>query len=388
MTRHPLRIALILLVVAATALALRFATREDATRPVLTAPASGPTTCRTPSATGPVPAPSAASLAGVRVPGATSIDTRGLLPGPVVESADGSAWAIVGTSNAGAIGGRVARIDAERTTISTVTTVVDGCDASALAAGPDGIWVGTCDARAPAGSTSGAELVRIDPVDGQVRSRVTLPGTCVASVAVAGGSVWATNAATIDAPQRLWRLDVSTGAVDEPVALGADETITGLAATSDAVWTSRRTRAGDRIVRSDARSGADTTSFATGPGRVVGVLDGTLWVLDVRAGALVGRVSSSGTITSTVPAANVQSVGVGPSGVWLQQADRGSLTITLSRISDAAAGASPVVSFTGAGPDRTGLPFLGILSATSRGLWFASQDRLFLLAAPSTAVAR
>ena len=265
MTRHPLRIALVLLVVAATALALRFATREDATRPVLTAPASGPTTCRTPSATGPVPAPSAASLAGVSVPGATSIDTRGLLPGPVVESADGSAWAIVGTSNAGAIGGRVARIDAERTTISTVTTVVDGCDASALAAGPDGIWVGTCDARAPAGSTSGAELVRIDPVDGQVRSRVTLPGTCVAGVAVAGGSVWATNAATIDAPQRLWRLDVSTGAVDEPVALGADETITGLAATSDAVWTSRRTRAGDRIVRSDARSGADTTSFATGP---------------------------------------------------------------------------------------------------------------------------
>jgi hypothetical protein len=38
-----------------------------------------------------------------------------------------------------------------------------------------------------------------------------------------------------------------------------------------------------------------------------------------------------------------------------------------------------VTAFTGPGPDRTGLPFLGTLSATTGGAWLATQDHLFLV---------
>jgi hypothetical protein len=70
--------------------------------------------------------------------------------------------------------------------------------------------------------------------------------------------------------------------------------------------------------------------------------------------------------------------------VWFEQASPASLTITVGRIG-ADDAPTAVTTFTGPGPDRTGLAFLGTLSATAHGAWLASQDHLFLLGASRSA---
>ena len=112
---------------------------------------------------------------------------------------------------------------------------------------------------------------------------------------------------------------------------------------------------------------------------MLGIVDGTLWTQDLTEPAIVGRDAASGSPTVTVPVADLRLAAVGASGVWFETAATGSLTVTVGRV-DAVGAVTVVVSYTGAGPDRTGLPFLGTLTATARGAWVATQDRLFLVA--------
>jgi hypothetical protein len=96
--------------------------------------------------------------------------------------------------------------------------------------------------------------------------------------------------------------------------------------------------------------------------------------------ALDAHDATTGALVATVPVPNLQAAAVGAGSVWFQQASTTSLQITTGEV----AGTVPVpaVTFTGAGPDRTGLPFLGTLTATLHGGWLATQDHLFLIGSP------
>jgi hypothetical protein len=91
----------------------------------------------------------------------------------------------------------------------------------------------------------------------------------------------------------------------------------------------------------------------------------------------VARDLVTGEPTDEVTVADLQQSATSSTDVWFERASRTSLTITLGRVDDAAP--RTVTSFAGVGPDRSGLPFLPTLSATSRGAWLGYQNRLFLL---------
>jgi len=348
-------------------------------RPAVRAPAPGaPVSGCTPPATGPAAPPSqpVAPPAAVSVPGATSIDLRGLVPGVVTETTDGQAWVAATDPRAAAPEALVARLAPGATTASSVTPIADGCDVTAIAALGPSVWVATCDPTAAGTATSGAELVRLDAL-GAVTTRVAVPAGCVTQLAAGTTTLWASTAPRSDAPPRLFRLTAATGVLDEPVALDGEQP-SGLAVAGDDPWTARTAAGGSRLVRSDGATGADAASVATGPTRLDGVLGPTLWTTDPTTGALTARDATTGAAITTVSVATLQAVAVGASGVWYEQASTASLTVTIGRVADGETPTS-VTSFTGPGPAETGLPFLGTLSVTARGAWLAEQDHLFAL---------
>ncbi len=336
------------------------------------------TGCQSPGggAVGPPSQPVAPS-ARVAVPGATSVDTQGLTPSLVAETADGRPWVIVRDPRATKPAGLVARVDPAREALASVTPVVDHCTLTAISAEGSSVWVGTCDPSGVGGAAD-AELVRVDS-QGQIGARVAVPTACVRQVAAGATTVWATSAPSSAGTPRLFRLDTTTGRVDEPGA-ATGEQLNGLAVAGDDPWTARTAASGSRLVRTDHGSGADAASVPAGPSLVGGIVAGSLWSEDTGASALVARDVATGTVTATVPVSNLQAFAVGGSGVWYEQASTAGLTITVGRLGGGNAPAT-VTTFTGPGPDRTGLPFLGTLSVTARGAWLASQDHLFLLPA-------
>lgn len=117
-----------------------------------------------------------------------------------------------------------------------------GCCAGALAAGEDALW-----------AIWNGTLVRLDPATGRVLARVTLPQTEAVHlyrVAVAGGAVWVANASMkVGTPQLLWRVDPGSLRVTGQLRLGT------------------------------------TPASLLPPALAAG--DGTLWVADAGAGALL-----------------------------------------------------------------------------------------------------
>ncbi len=343
------------------------------------APAAAGSGCTLP-ATGPAAPPSepVAPPAAVSVPGATSIDLRGLVPGAVTETPDGQAWVAATDPRATTPEALVARVGPGATTASSVTPIAEGCDVTAIAALGPSVWVATCDPTAAGTATSGAELVRLD-ASGAVTTRVAVPAGCVTQLAAGTTTLWASTAPRSDAPPRLFRLTAATGVLDAPVALNGEQP-SGLAVAGDDPWTVRTAASGSRLVRNDGATGAGAVAVATGPARLAGVLGRTLWTSDPTTGALTARDATTGAAITSVPVPTLQAVAVGASGVWYEQASTASLTVTIGRL---AAGGTPttVTSFTGPGPAETGLPFLGTLSVTARGAWLAEQDHLFVLPA-------
>ncbi len=145
-------------------------------------------------------------------------------------------------------------------------------------------------------------------------------------------------------------------------------------------WSARTSAAGSRLVRTDGHSSAETASVATGAVRLLGISGTDLWTEDNQHSALDTHDAHTGALTATVPIPNLQAATIGASGVWFEQATTTSLRITIGYVAGTVA--APVVTFTGAGPDRTGLPFLGALTATAHGAWLATQDQLFVIGPP------
>ncbi|HEV2993555.1 MAG TPA: hypothetical protein VG012_04010 [Acidimicrobiia bacterium] len=363
---------------AATAVALALALTTGARPASVVTPAqpAAAAGCQAPGA-GPAAPPSqpVAPPAAVTVPGAVSIDTRGLVPGAVTETADGQPWAIVRDPRSAATSGLVARVDTARRVLGAVTPVVDHCTATAITAQGSSVWVATCDPSAT-GTAADAELVRVDG-QGQIGARVAMPTACVTQLAAGAHTVWATSAPSTTGSPRLFRLDTATGRVDEPTPLHGEQ-LSGIAVLGDDPWTARTAATGARLVRADHATGADLASLPTGALRVGGIVGTTLWVEDTSAGTLVARDATTGSAAASVPVADLRAFAVGSSGVWYEQASPASQTITIGRVGPTNTAAA-VTAFTGPGPDRTGLPFLGTLSATTGGAWLATQDHLFLV---------
>jgi hypothetical protein len=340
------------------------------------APSAAPAGC-TAGAAAPSPPPGqpVAPAASVTVPGANPIDTKGLVPGAVTETTDGAAWAIVRDPRATQPDGMIARIDVGTHALTEITPVVTGCTATALAAHGTSLWVVTCNPAATGDTAGGAELIRVD-TPGQIGARIALPTSCVDAVAVGDTTVWVTSAPRSATAPRLFRVDQATGHVD-PVPIGASEQLTGIATLGDDLWSARTSAAGSRLVRTDGHSVAETASVATGPVRLLGISAADLWTEDNQHSALDAHDARTGALTATVPIPNLQAATIGASGVWFEQATTTSLRITIGHVAGTVA--APVVTFTGAGPDRTGLPFLGTLTATAHGAWLATQDQLFVI---------
>jgi len=321
-----------------------------------------------------------APAATITVPGATAVDTDGLVPGAVAETPDGQGWVVVHDPRVTQPEGLIARVAAGATSFTSVTPLVTGCSVTAIAAQGTALWAATCNAALPGATTSGAGLVELD-AQGTVVSRRSLPTSCVAQLAAGTDSLWVVTAPRSNAPPQLLRVDPATGTVSAPADLHGEQVL-GLAVAGDDPWTGRASATGDRLVRTDATTGADAVSIPGSAARVVDVVAATLWTEQPATDSVASADATTGQPQTSVTVANLQAVQAATSGVWFEQASTGSLTITLGRI-DPSGHPTTVASFTGAGPDRTGLPFLGTLSATARGAWLATQNRLFLLPAPS-----
>jgi hypothetical protein len=313
------------------------------------------------------------------VPGARSIDSLGYGVASVIEAPDASSWAILHDPRTTAsVRGLVGHFDGDG--LAGVIRVVDGCTLGALAAGPGGVWAATCDPNAVPDAQTGAELVRVDVTGDAPARRVGLPGGCVTKLIVNDGYAWATNQALADTPPHLWRIDLASGHVDEPAA-AAGSAVNGLVSAGDGVWASRRSGALSSLVLLDDATGAARATVDIGNASLLGSGGSTLWTYDFASSALSARDLASGAVTTTVPVPNLRKAAPAPDGLWYEQAAPGGLTITIGRIAPSGSALGAPVAFAGAGPDRTGLPFLADLSATTRGLWLALQDRLFVLPA-------
>lgn len=344
--------------------------------PPVSVPASA---CGAPASSAAVPPPSGSAATVAAIPGATPIDMGGLLPTKVAEAADGSAWALVGRTDQPAAIGRVARIDVSDARVTGVTTVVAGCDASTVTAVGDRIWVGTCNALAPSGVASGAELVEIDAATGALGRRVALETPCVDAVVTDGAALWASGSPRVGEQQRVWRVDAASGVVDEPVTLAIGESLSSGAVTGELLWTARTGPAGRRLVGSDTVSGTERVSIPVGDVEVLGGMGDALWTIEGGGAALEARDPTTGDIRFTIAVLDVRAAAASASGIWLEHANGGSLEISLGRVGPGKAGEQVLTTFRGAGPDRTGMPYLGTLSATASGAWLTVQDRLFLI---------
>jgi hypothetical protein len=320
--------------------------------------------------------PALARPAAVSVTGGRAIETGGLAPDLVAE-AGATTWSVVRDSQVvQAPVGRVARVEADAGGLGAIVEVVVGCDVTALAATAEHVWTGTCDQPA---ASSGAELVEIDAAAATVTRRVPVPSGCIASVAAGDDHTWGATAPRVDAPTVVLRVAAGQQQAETVTTLAEQESYLGLAAGTDHAWVSVQTATESRLTRIDAATG-EQRSVSAAPSRLLGVVERTLWTQELATSQLVARDTTSGAVTATVPIEGLTTAAAGPSGVWYQVATPGSTSVTIGRL-DAAHTPTTVATYTGAGVDRTGTPYVGTLSVTSDGAWLAIQDRLFLLPA-------
>ena len=206
---------------------------------------------------------------------------------------------------------------------------------------------------------SGA-VVRIDRATGRATARIRIAGNPTA-IAAGPGGVWVrADDPHSDLGTHLFRIDPDRDRVTESVALGGGS---GVAAGAGAVWAPRRFTMPERIERIDATTGRARRPVGVATVNEVGVHGGTLWALtnngtlariDTASGRVVRRWPGLGLYQSTMVADD--------GGVWVLSPARGEL---IRVTADGIASRFPV---TAAG---------GSLIARARdGLWIATGDAL------------
>jgi branched-chain amino acid transport system substrate-binding protein len=153
----------------------------------------------------------------------------------------------------------VSRINADTGRREAIIPVEAG---SAIAAGPEGVWV--IAAKAPA-------VLRIDPRTNRIGQRIELATLGVTGLAVGAGSVWATD---LEAGL-LWRIEPGPDPITRTIDVGFG--VTAVAYGGGAVWVTNFVR--DEIVRVDARTSRVTARIPLGgTPPSVAAADQTAWV--------------------------------------------------------------------------------------------------------------
>jgi hypothetical protein len=280
----------------------------------------------------------------------------------------------------------VARVDPAAGAVTAVVDVAAGCDAAALAVGNGAVWVATCDELAPPDSTAGAQVVRVEAATGRITQRVSLPTRCVAQLAVGKDAVSAGELTVAGQQPRVWRIDPASGALTTIEHLGAGTSLGGVAVTDGGIWTQKVTPDRGEATRTDASTGQAEGTVDENHAALIGGHGDGVWFQRAQSSSIAQRDAATGAARIDTPVPNVRSAVVGASGAWFQQVTEGSLTITIGRVDPASGAIGPTFSFQGVGPDRTGLPFLGKLSADESGAWLVYQGHLYhyALAAPAS----
>lgn len=184
----------------------------------------------------------------------------------------GSMWVVNYRPN------RVSRIDpASNTVIAEIPLGSTGCLGIVVALGR--VWVPTC---------GDGTLNEIDPGANQVSRRIPVPiaGGREGAFAFSDGSFWIPSNAPDSSSSDVVRVDPVSGNVIAHVAVGArsDVVIAGF----DAVWAA--SSAGDVVLRIDPRSAAVVARVAVGPSpKFMAAGEGAVWVQNRRDGS-VSRV--------------------------------------------------------------------------------------------------
>jgi virginiamycin B lyase len=113
------------------------------------------------------------------------------------------------------------------------------------------------------------ELVRVDPQTNQSGTPITGLNQPCSAVVMAFGALWAPNCGS----QSVSRIDPKTGEIAKILAIGADDTVAGVAATGDSVWvmtddktTLSRVDPGNNSVVAEVRLPAGCNSLVQGVG--------------------------------------------------------------------------------------------------------------------------
>jgi YVTN family beta-propeller protein len=214
--------------------------------------------------------------------------------------------AYVADSGAGIYGqnGQVTAIAAEG---GTTNHSIRTNGVSAIASGPDGLWV----AR-PQGA---ARLAIVSDIVGTVDERVTLPPPSTFSygaLAVGAGSVWVLGDAV---DRRMWRINPADGQITATIALPLSPV--GIAVGASGVWATGQLE--DEVVRIDPAT--DRVGVPVKVGReplAVAVGGGAVWVANTIDRTVMRIDPATNRVVATIPvASSPTAITFGDGYVWV-----------------------------------------------------------------------
>lgn len=198
---------------------------------------------------------------------------------------DGSVWVATGGF------GTVVRVDTELESVADEISLSEPDDpvvpaVSSIAAGSEGLWVGSFDG-----------LVRLDPRSGGELVRVDLGRTPALQIALGDGAVWATTIAS-----RVKRVEARSA--EETVEFYAGSTVYPIAVADDGVWVGAAASISERgqlwklhPVTAAQELSTRLPGWATG----VAVGAGVVWVAVPSLDAILRIDPETGEVEATVP---------------------------------------------------------------------------------------
>ena len=218
---------------------------------------------------------------------------------------------------------RLARVDLASNAVTDVPGVGPPMGEGGITASPDSLWLVVDKA---------GTLARIDPANGRIRQRVSLPPGSYNPLYYRG-VVWVTNASGA----AVTAVDAATGAVAGTIATGRGPRF--LAAGAGAVWTLDQGDGSLTKVDARTRRAVRTTALGTpGHGGDIKLACGIVWTTMAHV-PLTATDAATGVVRRQWVGAGGDSLGVTGGAIWLTDYSAG--TVSRIEVKDALAGAGP-----------------------------------------------